>query len=77
MIQSTELADGLDRDMRAEGKAAEYGARHHTLAKCAAGGRAHGGNFTAISMPCAAPRAETNRMQLAKGEFGGRFGVWR
>jgi peptidoglycan/xylan/chitin deacetylase (PgdA/CDA1 family) len=33
-------------------------------------------NFTWISMPCW-PAARKPPMQLAKGEFGGRIGIWR
>src|SRR5260370_22724122 len=80
MDTSTELADGLDRDIAAlKAKAADYGARHHVIEKCTwPDGVRIAVNFTA-DFDAMLLRRVLNEppMQLAKGEFGGRVGIWR
>ena len=80
MDTSTELANGLDRDIAAlKAKAADYGARHRVIEKCTwpLGARI-AVNFTA-DFDAMLLRRVLNEppMQLAKGEFGGRVGIWR
>ena len=80
MDTSTELANGLDRDLAAlKAKAADYGARHHVVEKCRwPQGVRIAVNFTA-DFDAMLLRRVLNEppMQLAKGEFGGRVGIWR
>src|ERR1700704_6430414 len=80
MDTSTELANGLDRDLAAlKAKAADYGARHHVVEKCTwPQGMRIAVNFTA-DFDAMLLRRVLNEppMQLAKGEFGGRVGIWR
>jgi peptidoglycan/xylan/chitin deacetylase (PgdA/CDA1 family) len=84
MDTSTELANGLakelDRDIAAlKAKAADYGARHRIIDKCAwPDGVRIAVNFTA-DFDAMLLRRVLNEppMQLAKGEFGGRVGIWR
>jgi peptidoglycan/xylan/chitin deacetylase (PgdA/CDA1 family) len=80
MDTSTELANGLDRDIAAlKAKAADYGARHRVIEKCTwPQGARIAVNFTA-DFDAMLLRRVLNEppMQLAKGEFGGRVGIWR
>ena len=80
MDTSTELANGLDRDIAAlKAKAADYGARHRVIEKCTwPDGARIAVNFTA-DFDAMLLRRLLNEppMQLAKGEFGGRVGIWR
>ena len=80
MDTSTELANALDRDIAAlKAKAADYGARHHVVEKCTwPKGTRIAVNFTA-DFDAMLLRRVLNEppMQLAKGEFGGRVGIWR
>jgi peptidoglycan/xylan/chitin deacetylase (PgdA/CDA1 family) len=80
MDTSTELANGLDRDIAAlKAKAADYGARHRVVEKCTwPDGVRIAVNFTA-DFDAMLLRRVLNEppMQLAKGEFGGRVGIWR
>jgi peptidoglycan/xylan/chitin deacetylase (PgdA/CDA1 family) len=80
MDTSTELANGLDRDIAAlKAKAADYGARHRIIDKCAwPDGVRIAVNFTA-DFDAMLLRRVLNEppLQLAKGEFGGRVGIWR
>ncbi|MBM3646912.1 MAG: chitin deacetylase [Alphaproteobacteria bacterium] len=80
MDSSSEFTHELDRDLAAlEAKAADYAARHHRLATIAwpAGVRI-AVNFTA-DFDAMLLRRVLNEppQQLAKGEFGGRVGIWR
>ena len=74
MDTSTELANGLDRDIAAlKAKAADYGARHCVIEKCIWPQGAHiAVNFTA-DFDAMLLRRVLNEppMQLTKGEFGG------
>src|ERR1700676_4954079 len=70
----------LDRELiDLEAAAAAYDARHHIITECAwpAGARI-AVNFTA-DFDAMLLRRLLNEppMQLAKGEFGGRVGIWR
>ena len=80
MDTSSELASGLDRDIAAlKAKAADYGARHRVVEKCTwPDGARIAVNFTA-DFDAMLLRRLLNEppMQLAKGEFGGRVGIWR
>ena len=80
MDTATELASGLDRDIAAlKARAADYGARHRVIEKCAwPNGARIAVNFTA-DFDAMLLRRVLNEppMQLAKGEFGGRVGIWR
>ncbi len=80
MDTSTELANGLDRDIAAlKAKAADYGARHRVIENCTwPQGARIAVNFTA-DFDAMLLRRVLNEppMQLAKGEFGGRVGIWR
>ena len=80
MDTSAELATGLDRDIAAlKAKAADYGARHKVIEKCTwPDGVRIAVNFTA-DFDAMLLRRVLNEppMQLAKGEFGGRVGIWR
>ena len=70
----------LDRDVAAVSEAARaYDARHRTIADCAwPDGVRIAVNFTA-DFDAMLLRRLLNEppMQLAKGEFGGRVGIWR
>ena len=80
MDTSTELANALDRDIAAlKAKAADYDARHRVIESCAwPNGVRVAVNFTA-DFDAMLLRRVLNEppMQLAKGEFGGRVGIWR
>jgi len=80
MDTSTELANGLDRDIAVlKARAADYGACHRVIEKCTwPQGARIAVNFTA-DFDAMLLRRVLNEppMQLAKGEFGGRVGIWR
>ncbi len=80
MDTSTELAGALDRDIAAlKARAADYGARHRVVSNCAwPDGARIAVNFTA-DFDAMLLRRVLNEppLQLAKGEFGGRVGIWR
>jgi len=80
MDTSTELATGLDRDISAlKARATDYGARHRLIENCGwPKGMRMAVNFTA-DFDAMLLRRLLNEppMQLAKGEFGGRVGIWR
>ena len=73
-------AGNLDRELAAlESSATAYGARHHLIEKCTwPDGVRMAVNFTA-DFDAMLLRRVLNEppMQLAKGEFGGRVGIWR
>ena len=80
MDTSTELASGLDRDIAAlKAKAADYGARHKVIDKITwPNGARIAVNFTADFDTMLLRRLLNEPpQQLAKGEFGGRVGIWR
>src|SRR6476646_1473009 len=80
MDTSTELATGLDRDIAAlKARAADYGARHKVIEKIAwPNGARIAVNFTADFDTMLLRRLLNEPpQQLAKGEFGGRVGIWR
>jgi peptidoglycan-N-acetylglucosamine deacetylase len=74
------IAAELDRDIaELKAKARDYDARHHVLEKYAwPGGARVAVNFTA-DFDAMLLRRLLNEppLQLAKGEFGGRVGIWR
>jgi peptidoglycan-N-acetylglucosamine deacetylase len=80
MDTSIEIASGMDRDIAAlKAKAADYGARHQVIDRCVwPDGRQIAVNFTA-DFDAMLLRRLLNEppSQLAKGEFGGRVGIWR
>ncbi|MFO1080089.1 MAG: polysaccharide deacetylase family protein [Reyranellaceae bacterium] len=80
MDTATEIASGLDRDLAAlKSAAADYGARHRVLRDVVwPGGARIAVNFTA-DFDAMLLRRVLNEppSQLAKGEFGGRVGIWR
>ena len=80
MDTSTEIANGLDRDLAAlKAKAADYEARHRVLDNVTwPNGARIAVNFTA-DFDAMLLRRLLNEppLQLAKGEFGGRVGIWR
>ena len=80
MDTSTEIADALDRDLAAlKAAAADHEARHRVLDRVTwPGGARIAVNFTA-DFDAMLLRRVLNEppMQLAKGEFGGRVGIWR
>ena len=79
MDTSTDIADALDRDLAAlKAGAADYEARHRVLDTITwPGGARIAVNFTA-DFDAMLLRRVLNEppMQLAKGEFGGRVGIW-
>ena len=80
MDTSTDIADGLDRDIAAlKARAADFDARHQLIERIEwpQGGRM-AVNFTA-DFDAMLLRRLLNEppTQLAKGEFGGRVGIWR
>ena len=80
MDTSTELASGLDREIAAlKAKAADYGARHKVIDKITwPNGARIAVNFTADFDTMLLRRLLNEPpQQLAKGEFGGRVGIWR
>ena len=80
MDTSTEIANGLDRDIAAlKARANDFDARHQLIDKVAwPKGVRMAANFTA-DFDAMLLRRVLNEppMQLAKGEFGGRVGIWR
>src|SRR6476646_3574697 len=80
MDTTTGVADGLDRDIAAlKARAADYGARHKVIDRVGwpAGVRL-AVNFTADFDTMLLRRLLNEPpQQLAKGEFGGRVGIWR
>jgi len=80
MDTSSEIANALDRDIAAlKAKAADYDARHRIIDQCSwPNGARIAVNFTA-DFDAMLLRRVLNEppMQLAKGEFGGRVGIWR
>ncbi len=80
MDTSIEIASGMDSDVAAlKAKAADYGARHQVIDRCVwPDGRQIAVNFTA-DFDAMLLRRLLNEppSQLAKGEFGGRVGIWR
>ncbi|MGH8432749.1 MAG: polysaccharide deacetylase family protein, partial [Solimonas sp.] len=80
MDTSTEIANGLDREIaNLKAGAADYGARHHVIEDVRwPNGARIAVNFTA-DFDAMLLRRVLNEppMQLAKGEFGGRVGIWR
>jgi peptidoglycan-N-acetylglucosamine deacetylase len=80
MDTTTEIADGLDRDIAAlKARAADYGARHKVIDNIAwPNGARIAVNFTADFDTMLLRRLLNEPpQQLAKGEFGGRVGIWR
>jgi peptidoglycan/xylan/chitin deacetylase (PgdA/CDA1 family) len=80
MDTSTELASGLDRDIAAlKARAADYDARHKVIEKVDwPQGIRMAVNFTADFDTMLLRRLLNEPpQQLAKGEFGGRVGIWR
>ena len=80
MDTASEIADGLDRDIVAlKARAADYGARHKVIDKVAwPNGARIAVNFTADFDTMLLRRLLNEPpQQLAKGEFGGRVGIWR
>ena len=80
MDTSGEIANALDRDVAAlKAGAADYDARHRIIDRCTwPKGARIAVNFTA-DFDAMLLRRVLNEppMQLAKGEFGGRVGIWR
>jgi peptidoglycan/xylan/chitin deacetylase (PgdA/CDA1 family) len=80
MDTTTDIADALDRDIAAlKARAADYGARHRVIENVAwPAGTRIAVNFTA-DFDAMLLRRVLNEppSQLAKGEFGGRVGIWR
>jgi peptidoglycan/xylan/chitin deacetylase (PgdA/CDA1 family) len=80
MDTSSEIANALDREVAAlKAKAADYDARHRIIDQCTwPKGARIAVNFTA-DFDAMLLRRVLNEppMQLAKGEFGGRVGIWR
>jgi peptidoglycan/xylan/chitin deacetylase (PgdA/CDA1 family) len=80
MDTSTEIANALDRDLAAlKARAADYEAHHRVLDNVTwPGGARIAVNFTA-DFDAMLLRRLLNEppLQLAKGEFGGRVGIWR
>jgi len=80
MDTNTDIADGLDRDIAAlKARAADYGAQHKVIdgIKWPNGARI-AVNFTADFDTMLLRRLLNEPpQQLAKGEFGGRVGIWR
>src|SRR5215831_9523418 len=80
MDTSAELASGLDQDIAAlKAKALDYSARHQVIEQCRwPTGVRLAVNFTA-DFDAMLLRRLLNEppLQLAKGEFGGRVGIWR
>lgn len=80
MDTATEIANGLDRDIASlKAGAADYGARHHVIEDLRwPNGARIAVNFTA-DFDAMLLRRVLNEppLQLAKGEFGGRVGIWR
>jgi peptidoglycan/xylan/chitin deacetylase (PgdA/CDA1 family) len=80
MDTSAELASGLDQDIAAlKARALDYSARHQVIEQCRwpAGVRL-AVNFTADFDAMLLRRLFNEPpLQLAKGEFGGRVGIWR
>jgi len=80
MDTSVEIASGMDRDIASlKARAADYGARHQVIENWAwPDGRQMAVNFTA-DFDAMLLRRLLNEppSQLAKGEFGGRVGIWR
>ena len=80
MDTSTDIANGLDRDIAAlKARAADFDARHQTVDRIAwPDGMRMAVNFTADFDAMLLRRLFNEPpMQLAKGEFGGRVGIWR
>src|SRR5436190_15348050 len=80
MDTSTEIADGLDRDIAAlKARVADYGARHKVIDRITwPNGARIAVNFTADFDTMLLRRLLNEPpQQLAKGEFGGRVGIWR
>ena len=80
MDTSTDIADGLDRDIAAlKARAADFDARHQLIERIEwPQGVRMAVNFTA-DFDAMLLRRLLNEppTQLAKGEFGGRVGIWR
>ena len=80
MDTNTDIADGFDRDIAAlKARAADYGAQHKVIdgIKWPNGARI-AVNFTADFDTMLLRRLLNEPpQQLAKGEFGGRVGIWR
>jgi peptidoglycan/xylan/chitin deacetylase (PgdA/CDA1 family) len=80
MDTSTDIADGLDRDIAAlKARAADFDARHQLIERIKwPQGVRIAVNFTA-DFDAMLLRRLLNEppTQLAKGEFGGRVGIWR
>jgi len=80
MDTTTGMADELDRELaNLKASAADYGARHRVIADCKwPQGVRLAVNFTADFDTMLLRRLMNEPpQQLAKGEFGGRVGIWR
>ena len=80
MDTTTDIADGLDRDIAAlKARASDYGAQHKVIPDIAwPNGARIAVNFTADFDTMLLRRLLNEPpQQLAKGEFGGRVGIWR
>src|SRR3954454_17813774 len=80
MDTTPEIADGLDREIAAlKARAADYGTQHKVIDKVTwPNGARIAVNVTADFDTMLLRRLLTEPpQQLAKGEFGGRVGIWR